>query len=55
MKHSKTATVSLSSVVDTGEKFLTGVNDTSKACFACIKVDGETVKSLNNSVNIRKN
>jgi hypothetical protein len=44
VKHSKTVKVLLTSVVDTGEKFLKGVNETSKACFASVNDTGEALK-----------
>ncbi len=48
MKHPKTVKGSLLGVDDTGEKFLTCVNDISKACSASdINID-EAIKSSNN-------
>jgi hypothetical protein len=44
VKHSKTVEALLTSVADTGEKFLTGVNDASNLCFASITDTGEALK-----------
>jgi hypothetical protein len=44
VKLSKTVKVSLTSVIDTGEELLTGVNDTGNACFACVVGAGEALK-----------
>jgi hypothetical protein len=41
---SKTVKVSLTSVIDTGEELLPGVNDTSNACFAGVVDAGKTLK-----------
>jgi hypothetical protein len=44
VKLSKTVKVSLTGVVDTGEKLFTGVNDTGNACIAGIVDTGEAPK-----------
>jgi hypothetical protein len=44
VKISKTAKVSLTSVIDIGKELLTGVNDTGNACFASVVDAGEAPK-----------
>ncbi len=44
MKLSKTVKVSLTGVVDTGEKLFTGVNDTGNACIAGVVDTSEAPK-----------
>ncbi len=44
VKHSKTAKASLTGIVDTDEKVLTGANDTDNTCFDAVIDTGEAMK-----------